>query len=141
MYFALIPTKEHTDDLAARVNYSLVEFHLTVLFAQDRTTKINSLDVHALWPTVPDPPRMRVGVVGVASLGPPDKKVWALLLDKPQWLVDLRTRCMGLLRRYGIGWDMTWNFTPHVTISKFPTITLDDHIIENLEFDRLELRY
>jgi 2'-5' RNA ligase len=142
MYFALIPDKKSKAELVSLVQDPLEEFHLTVLFSPDRETRIPPEEVQALLVGGTPPPAV---VNGLHNFGPADRKVWALRLipfDGPySWLVPLRQRCEKLLTKYGIPWDKTWPFNPHLTISKRDGITLHRALPEQLSFDRIELRY
>ena len=141
MYFALIPDKKSKADLASLVQDPLEEFHLTMLFSPDRETRIPLEEVQALLAGTPPP----AVVNGLHNFGPADRKVWALSLipfvGAYSWLVPLRQRCEELLTKYGIPWDKTWLFNPHLTISKRDGITLHHALPEQLSFDRIELRY
>jgi len=140
MYFALIPDEKTKADLVALVQDPPEEFHLTMLFSPDRETRIPPEEVQALL-TIGWAPQPLPLSSGLKNFGPADKKVWALPLWRAVWLMDLRERCEELLTKYGIPWDKTWLFNPHLTISKRDGITLHHALPEQLNFDRIELRY
>lgn len=140
MYFALIPDKKSKAELVSLVQDPLEEFHLTVLFSPDRETRIPPEEVQALWPGRARQSLYTVAA-GLRNFGPVDKKVWALPLWNALWLSGLRQCCEELLTKYGIPWDKTWLFNPHLTISKRDGITLHRALPEQLSFDRIELRY
>ncbi len=137
MYFALIPTPESISELTDLVRDPVQDPHVTILFSPDRKTVIPDNEVRAVFkPHIP----MIIQVMGLNNLGPMNKTVWALLLDKPYWLTIVRHNCETLLALHGIPWDSTWSFNPHLTISKRTPITLDHDLPKILTFDRIELR-
>lgn len=114
MYLALFMTSESETALRHFAPDAPKNLHLTVVHVKG-VRPVEAILYHE--PSLP----VECICLELDELGPPERRVRALLMD-PTPLLDLRKRVEHLLIRVGISWSREWPFRPHVSVGRSKTV-------------------